>query len=157
MTRYNQIRKMDVANGEGMRTSIFLQGCPHRCEGCFSEDTWDEKEGKKLTPELIDELIEATNHPEIDGITILGGEPLAPYNLDVTKQIAKRVKEELKKTVWVYTGYVFEKFNDKQRDAMDYVDVLVDGKFVQNLLTPPGEFKGSANQRVIYMGEDDNG
>ena len=138
---------MDVANGDGMRVSVFLQGCPHHCPGCFSEDTWSPEGGELLTKSIKNDIYKAVQKDEIDGVTILGGEPLAPYNLEATKEIAREVSVKLGKTVWIYTGYVLEDLDDNQRTVLSYVDVLIDGRFDKDKKTETGSIYGSSNQR----------
>ena len=147
--RYNTIRKMDIANGPGVRVSIFMQGCAFHCENCFNKETWDFDKGEEFTDEVIDNVIELCKPSFIKGLSILGGEPWHPKNVDGTTRLVKRFKEVFPdKTIWSWSGYTFEDYLSKQ-DGIKYVDVVVDGRFVESLKNPTLKFKGSSNQRVI--------
>ncbi len=146
--KYNKIRKMDIANGPGIRVSIFMQGCSFHCEGCFSEETWDFNAGKEFTDETINQVIELCKNPNIKGLSILGGDPLHPKNIEGTTKLAKTFKEKIPdKNLWVWTGFLFE--NIKEKEVLKYVDVLVDGQFKINLRNPKLKYCGSTNQRII--------
>ena len=107
--RYNQIRKMDISNGPGVRVSLFMQGCAFHCKNCFNKETWDFEGGNELTDEVIDEIMELCKKSHIKGLSILGGEPWHPRNVDTTVKIVKRFKEELpNKTIWSWSGFTFE-------------------------------------------------
>ena len=148
MGRYNKIRREDISNGPGIRVSIFLQGCDFHCKGCFNSNTWNFDGGKDLTLDKIDELISLCKRDYISGLSILGGEPLHSRNAITTAVIAKKFKENFpNKTLWVWTGYLFE--DVKNELAMDYIDVLVDGQFKEELKNPNLYYCGSSNQRVI--------
>ena len=147
--RYNTIRKMDIANGPGVRVSIFMQGCAFHCENCFNKETWDFDKGEEFTDEVIDNVIELCKPSFIKGLSILGGEPWHPKNVDGTTKLVKRFKEVFPdKTIWSWSGYTFEDYLSKQ-EGIKYVDVIVDGRFVDSLKNPTLKFKGSSNQRVI--------
>ena len=147
--RYNTIRKMDIANGPGVRVSIFMQGCAFHCENCFNKETWDFDKGEEFTDEVIDNVIELCKPSFIKGLSILGGEPWHPKNVDGTTKLVKRFKEVFPdKTIWSWSGYTFEDYLSKQ-EGIKYVDVVVDGRFVDSLKNPTLKFKGSSNQRVI--------
>ena len=151
--RYNLIRKMDISNGPGVRVSIFMQGCPFHCKNCFNPETWDFEGGKEFTQETIDKVLELSNKNEVKGLSILGGEPMAPTNVEGTAKLAKAFKEKYpEKNVWVWSGYTFEK-DLKDKEALKYVDVLVDGQYVDALHNPTLEWRGSSNQRVINVPE----
>ncbi len=146
--RYNKIRKMDVANGPGVRVSIFMQGCCFNCKNCFNPETHDFAGGKEFTKETIDHILEIADKEYIAGLAILGGEPMHPKNIQGSGELAKAFKERFpNKTVWVWTGFVFDNLKDKEELA--YIDVLVDGQFVEELKNPMLKFRGSANQRLI--------
>lgn len=147
--RYNTIRKMDIANGPGVRVSIFMQGCAFHCENCFNKETWDFDKGEEFTDDVIDNVIELCKPSFIKGLSILGGEPWHPKNVDGTTRLVKRFKEVFPdKTIWSWSGYTFEDYLSKQ-EGIKYVDVVVDGRFVDSLKNPTLKFKGSSNQRVI--------
>ena len=146
--RYNKIRRMDISNGPGVRVSIFMQGCHFHCDGCFNKDTWDFSCGKEFTDETIDRVLELCKAEHIVGLSILGGEPMHPDNIEGTTKLAKKFKEKFpNKTIWSWTGFAFEGIKDKE--VFNYIDVLVDGQFRKELFDPRLHFKGSSNQRVI--------
>ena len=146
--RYNQIRKMDISNGPGVRVSIFFQGCHFHCKDCFNSETWDFNKGKEFDDSIIEEILELGNHNYIDGLSILGGEPMHEINVEGTYKLAKSFKEKFpNKNIWVWTGYKLEDIPNKM--ALPYIDVLVDGQFMTELFKPNLKWKGSSNQRVI--------
>ena len=146
--KYNKIRKMDIANGPGIRVSIFMQGCSFHCEGCFSEETWDFNKGKEFTEETIKKVLELCEDKTIKGLSILGGEALHPKNIEGTTKLAKAFKEKYKeKDLWVWTGFLFENIKDKE--VLKYIDVLVDGQFQIKNRNPKLKYCGSTNQRII--------
>ena len=147
--RYNTIRKMDISNGPGVRVSIFMQGCHFHCKGCFNEETWDFNGGEEFTDDTINRVLELASADYIVGLSILGGEPMNPKNIDGTTKLAKAFKEKFpNKSLWAWSGYLFDKdLSDKE--VMKYLDVLVDGTFKIDLFDPTLKWKGSSNQRVI--------
>lgn len=146
--RYNKIRKMDISNGPGIRISIFMQGCVFNCKNCFNPETHDFQGGKEFNDEVIEKIIDLASEDHISGLSILGGEPLHPKNLDGTTKLAKAFKEKYpNKTIWVWSGFLFENLKDKE--IFKYIDVLVDGQFIDKLKNPMLKWKGSQNQRVI--------
>ena len=148
MIRYNKIRKMDIANGPGVRVSIFLQGCTFHCPDCFNPETHDFNGGQELTPAVLEHLLQLCGADYVKGLSILGGEPLHPKNIAGTTEIARAFKEKYPdKSLWVWTGFTFE--NIKEREIFNYVDVLVDGLFEKALANPMLKFRGSSNQRLI--------
>lgn len=147
--RYNKIRKMDISNGEGIRVSIFFQGCEFHCKNCFNPDTWDFNGGLEFTDKEIEEIIELCKADHISGISILGGEPMHPNNIAGTTKLAKRFKEVYpNKTIWAWSGFLFDTYV-KNKEVCKYLDVLVDGQFVDELRNPNLKWRGSSNQRVI--------
>ncbi len=150
--RYNKIRKMDISNGPGVRVSIFLQGCAFKCKNCFNPETHDFNGGLEFNQDVVNKVLELANKDHIAGLSILGGEPMHPKNIEATKMLAKAFKEKYPdKTVWVWSGFLFDNLKDK--DALNYIDVLVDGQFVDELRDPMLHWKGSSNQRVIDVQE----
>jgi anaerobic ribonucleoside-triphosphate reductase activating protein len=147
---YGKIKPVDVANGEGVRVSLFVFGCPHRCKGCFNAELWDKNAGEKFTCDNLDELMDLCSKPYISGLSLLGGEPLFMENLDMVNLICRTFKQRFpNKTIWCYTGYRWEHI--KQLWVMKFIDVLVDGQFVEGLKDPRLKFRGSSNQRIIMV------
>lgn len=146
--RYNKIRKMDISNGPGVRVSIFMQGCCFNCKNCFNPETHDFNGGKEFTEKTIQRVLELCDKEYVEGLSILGGEPMHPANIDGSLALAKAFKEKFtNKNVWVWTGFLFE--NIDKKDDLKYIDVLVDGPFVEEWKDPRLKWKGSSNQRVI--------
>lgn len=147
--RYNKIRKMDISNGPGIRISIFMQGCQFHCKNCFNPETWEFENGKEFTNETIDRVLELCGDENITGLSILGGEPMHPTNIEGTTKLAKAFKEKYpNKTLWAWTGFLFDKWV-KDKEVAKYIDVLIDGQYVDELRNPLLKWKGSSNQRVI--------
>ena len=146
---YNKIRKMDIADGEGIRVSIFFQGCDFHCKNCFNEETWDWNEGLEFTDSEIDKIIDLAKADHTAGLSILGGEPMHPKNIEGATKLAKRFKEVYpNKTIWAWSGFLFDEYINK-KEICKYLDVLVDGQFVDELRNPNLKWRGSSNQRVI--------
>ena len=147
--RYNKIRKMDISNGPGIRVSIFMQGCAFNCKNCFNPETHDFNGGEEFTDKTIERIISLCANENVVGLSILGGEPMHPKNIDGTMRLAKAFKEKYPdKTVWAWTGYLFDEYlSDKE--VCRYLDVVVDGQYVEELHNPSLKWKGSSNQRVI--------
>ena len=136
--KYAALKRHDIANGPGVRVSLFVSGCRHHCRGCFNPETWDFNYGKPFTGEVLDTLLRACNHDFIEGLSLLGGEPFEPENQPEVLHVVQKFKEIYpRKTVWCYTGYDFEK------------DILVDGEFHLEEKDLKLRFRGSSNQRVI--------
>lgn len=159
---YATLRTHDVANGPGVRVSLFVSGCTHRCPGCFNAEAWDFSYGKPFTDDVADRLIAALEPAYIKGLSLLGGEPFEPSNRAVLAPLLARVKERYpEKTVWCYSGYDFERdllahrVGDAQTidQMLARIDILVDGKFVEGLKSSRLRFRGSANQRIICVPE----
>lgn len=155
---YGEIKNYDIANGEGVRVSLFVSGCTHHCKNCFNPETWSFEYGKPFTKETEDYIIECLSPDYIDGLSLLGGEPFEPQNQEVLLPFLRKVKNELpNKNIWCYTGYLFDsellsesrarcEFTD---EMLSLIDVLVDGEFVQDLYEISLAFRGSSNQRII--------
>ena len=156
---YANIKKYDIANGIGVRVSLFVSGCTHHCKNCFNQETWDFLYGKEFTKEVEDEIIAALKPSHIRGLTLLGGEPFEPRNQRGLINFLRRVKEELPdKDIWAYSGYLLdtELLTGRARcevtdEMLSYLDVLVDGEFVERLKDITLKFRGSSNQRLIDM------
>ncbi len=147
--RYNLIRKMDISNGPGVRVSIFMQGCMFHCKNCFNPETWDFNKGKEFTDETIEKVLDLCSEDYIVGLSILGGEPMHPKNIEGTTKLARAFKEKYpNKSLWAWSGFLFDKdLSDK--DVLKYLDVLVDGQYMDDLHNPTLKWRGSTNQRVI--------
>ena len=155
---YGEIKKTDIANGEGVRVSLFVSGCTHHCKGCFNAETWDFNFGREFTDEVRSEVIDALRPDYIRGLSLLGGEPFEPQNQRVLVGLLREVKSLFpKKDVWCYTGYLFDKelLNDSKArcevtdEMLSMIDVLVDGEFKQEQKDISLKFRGSSNQRII--------
>ncbi len=147
--RYNKIRKMDISNGPGVRVSIFMQGCTFHCKNCFNPETHDFAGGQEFTEKTIERVLELCSLDHIVGLSILGGEPMHPKNIDGTLALAKAFKEKFpNKTLWVWTGFLMDR-DLKDKEVLNYIDVLVDGQYKDELHNPLLRWKGSSNQRVI--------
>ena len=146
--RYNKIRKMDISNGEGVRVSLFVQGCSFHCEECFNSDTWDFNGGKEFSDSVINHILELCDKEYINGLSILGGEPLHQKNIDGVTKLAKKFKEKYKdKTIWCWTGFNYQDIKDLE--ILKYIDILVDGRFELSEFDSNLKWRGSKNQRVI--------
>lgn len=151
--RYNKIRKMDISNGPGVRVSIFMQGCTFNCKGCFNPETHDFNGGKVFTDETISRILELCENENVEGLSILGGEPMHPKNIEGTTKLAKAFKEKFpNKNIWVWSGFLFDR-DLKDKEVLKYIDILVDGQFMENLKNPKLKWCGSENQRVINVQE----
>ena len=150
---FMEIKKSDIANGPGVRVSIFVSGCTHHCKGCFNPDTWDFDAGKPFDKSVEDELITLLSRDYIAGLTLLGGEPMEPQNRAVLLPFLRRVREALpEKNIWCYSGYTFEELlADGAEDMLELIDVLVDGRFVLEKKDIRLAFRGSSNQRILDM------
>ena len=151
--RYNKVRKMDISDGPGIRVSIFMQGCTFHCKNCFNPETHDFMGGEEFTEETIQEVLKLCENENIEGLSILGGEPMHPLNIDGTTKLAKAFKEKFpNKNIWAWSGFLFDR--DLQgKEVLNYLDVLVDGQYVDELHDPRLKYCGSSNQRVIRVPE----
>ena len=155
---YADIEKIDVANGEGVRVSVFVSGCNHHCKGCFNQCAWDFNYGKKFTEKEEQQIIDYMNHNYISGLSLLGGEPLEPKNQEGLLPLVKKVKEKFPdKNIWCYTGFDFEKDivekmaknNETTKELLKYIDIIVDGKFEEDKKDLKLQFRGSSNQKIV--------
>ena len=152
MKRYALIRKMDVSNGEGIGISLFVQGCHFHCKNCFNPETWDFEGGKEWNDEVKKKFLDLASNEHVHRISILGGEPLCEENAETVLDLCKEIKDSYpNKKIWVYTGYTWEELFQKHinKEALNNVDVLVDGPYKDELQDFNLMFRGSSNQRVI--------
>ena len=148
--RYNKIRKMDISDGPGVRVSIFMQGCTFKCKNCFNPETHDFKGGTEFTDETIDKVLSLAEPDHIKGLSVLGGEPMHSVNIDGTMRLVKAFKEKYpNKSVWVWSGFLYDDIMERNKEIFNYIDVLVDGQYDDSLHDPTLKWKGSSNQRVI--------
>lgn len=163
--KYATIKEIDVANGPGIRVSLFVSGCTHHCKGCFNPETWNFNYGDDFTPEVEDRILEAMKPSYIKGFSLLGGEPFEPQNQEALLPFLRRVKAAYPdKTIWCYSGYDFEKDMltgnlgpwEVTHEMLTLIDVLVDGEFVLEKKNPNLRFRGSENQRVIRVADSLN-
>ena len=152
---YADIKKVDIANGPGVRVSLFVSGCTRRCEGCFNPETWSFDFGSPFGEAEMERIFSFLDRDHIRGLSLLGGEPFEPANQGAVLELAGRVREKLPgKTIWCYTGYLYEELaagqvGDHSRELLEKLDVLVDGPFVQKKKNVDLRFRGSTNQRII--------
>lgn len=159
---YSEIKNCDIANGPGVRVTLFVSGCTHHCEGCFNEETWDFGYGNPFDENVEKKLLDCLEPEYISGLTLLGGEPLEYANWQALLPFVRKVKERYpKKNIWCYSGYLFdEDIVDKfcvqwkdMREFLSYIDVLVDGEFIMQEKDISLQFRGSRNQRIIMVQE----
>ena len=156
---YANIKYYDIANGPGIRTSLFVSGCNHRCEGCFNSEAWDFNYGNLFDDNIENRIIEHCRSSYISGLSILGGEPMEPNNQITLVSLLKHFRKELPhKSIWCYTGCTYEELIGKNKsnyhceqtiELLSYIDILVDGLFIMNLKDISLKFRGSSNQRII--------
>ena len=162
--KYSDIKYYDIANGLGVRTSLFVSGCTHRCKGCFNEITWDFNYGKEFTEDTIEEILKSIEPKYVRGLSLLGGEPMELSNQRALLPLLRQFKEQFpQKDIWCYTGYTYETDlldpDGRARcevtdEFLSYVDILVDGEFNQDLYDISLKFRGSRNQRVLQIHEE---
>lgn len=152
---YHQYYPVDVVNGPGTRCTLFVSGCVHQCRGCYNQSTWRTDSGVPYTRELEDKIIADLCDTRVkrQGITLSGGDPLHPHNVPVILTLVLRIRRECppEKDIWMWTGYKLDELNDAQREVIEHINVLVDGKFVQDLHDPMLIWRGSSNQIIHYL------
>lgn len=147
---YGKIKTHDVANGDGVRVSLFVSGCRRKCKGCFNEQLWDFKYGESFTKKEEDYILSLLGQPEISGLSVLGGEPLEPENLSVLTPFLRKIKFFLvQKNIWLFTGFEYEQIKDLP--ILTYVDTLVDGPYIEEKKDMTPLFRGSTNQSFIFL------
>ena len=155
---YAEIKNCDIANGPGVRVSLFVSGCTHHCPGCFNQVAWDFDYGKPFTQETIDQILTMLKPGYIKGLTLLGGEPFEPENQPAVVELLRQIKAEYpEKSIWAFSGYLFDRDIlagrlgpwEITREYLSYLDVLVDGPFVESRKNLGLRFRGSENQRII--------
>ena len=148
--KYAQIREIDITNGNGIGVALFTQGCPYHCKNCFNPETWDFNKGMVWTKETENKIIELLKPEYITRLTILGGEPLIERNIEPLTALLKRVKGIYpNKQVWLYTGGDFEVLEGLYEEIFQYIDILIDGRYVDDLRDYKLKWRGSSNQRII--------
>ncbi len=159
---YSKIKWTDVANGTGVRISLFVSGCRHGCQGCFNPEAWSFQAGKPFTKDVAENILTKLEKSYISGLSLLGGEPLDPQNQEAVYEFLQTVKKSYpQKDIWCYTGYLFEellaqKVGDYDEKILPLLDILVDGKFIQSQHNPSLPFRGSENQRIIRIADSLN-
>ena len=157
---YATIKNRDIANGPGVRVSLFVSGCTHHCKGCFNAVAWDFDYGQPFTEQTMDSILEMLEPSFVKGITLLGGEPFEPQNQPVLVELLRKIKAKYpEKSVWAFSGYLFDRdilpgnLGDpaSTREFLSYVDVLVDGRFEEEKRDLTLRFRGSSNQRLINV------
>lgn len=155
---YATIKPIDIANGTGCRVSLFVSGCPHHCKGCFNEVTWSYEYGEPFTKEIEDKIINLLKPDYISGLSLLGGEPATiPHILDLRNLIKRAKKLYPEKDIWMYSGYLYEDIVKMAKSCPQYfdvvkdIDILIDGRFVEELKNITLKFRGSSNQRIIEL------
>ena len=161
---YGNIKECDIADGPGVRVSLFVSGCRHHCKGCFNKETWDFDYGMPYTKETEDEIIRLLAPSYIQGLTLLGGEPFEPENQKELAGLLKRVRETYPdKDIWCYTGYLYDVdlpeggrvHTEVTEEMLSYIHVLVDGEFIEEEKDVTLVFRGSRNQRIIELGKEE--
>ncbi len=158
---YASIKYCDIANGPGVRTSLFVSGCTHHCKGCFNEVTWDFGYGRPFTEQTAAEILASIQPSYIHGLSLLGGEPMEPANQRALLPLLRQFKEQFpRKNIWCYSGYTFEQLTGESRarcevtdEMLHLMDVLVDGPFQQELKDISLRFRGSSNQRILNLSQ----
>lgn len=153
--KFIKIKDNDIANGVGITMSLWTQGCPHHCKGCFNMETWDFNKGKEFTELDLKYIFDNINKNDIHrDLSILGGEPLCPQNIEGVINLCKEFKKIYpNKKIYIWTGYTLEEFDDTQKSILKYIDVIVDGKFIEEKRNLSLKLRGSENQRVINVKE----
>lgn len=149
--KYAKIRKYDISNAPGICTTLFVSGCTHNCEGCFNKEQQDFNYGNEFTKEIEDEFIEYVKSKQVKGVNILGGEPMQQLMDNTLLNLLRRIKKEINKPIWLWSGYTYEEIisNSRRLELLEEVDVLIDGKFEISKRDLMLKYRGSSNQRII--------
>ena len=151
---YHNYYPVDVVNGPGTRCTLFVSGCVHQCRGCYNQSTWRLDAGHEYTQQMEDQIIADLNDSRIKrrGLSLSGGDPLHPANVPAVLKLVKRVREECEgKDIWLWTGYLLADLDEQQKSVLEFLDVVVDGKFDQTLHDPELVWRGSSNQVIHYL------
>ena len=149
---YHNIKTCDLLNGEGARVVLWVSGCQHSCEGCFNKQTWDKNSGIPFTDDAFKEITDALSEPFCNGLTLSGGDPLASFNYEEILSLCKKVKQMFpEKTIWVYSGFTYDFIKENRNEILNYIDVLVDGPYIEKLRDKKLQYRGSSNQNIIRL------
>lgn len=153
---YSSVVSGDMVNGEGIRVSLFVSGCSHGCPGCFNESTWDYRAGTEFSTDTINQILDELSKDHISGLSLLGGDPLMKKNIQDVATLCQIVKDQFpSKTIWCWTGYTLEEIRENHAiEILQYLDVLIDGKFIESEKNLKLPFRGSNNQRILRSGFD---
>lgn len=159
---YGTIKNCDIANGPGVRVSLFVSGCRHHCKGCFNAETWDFSYGQEFTKDSLNEILTLLKPDYVQGFSLLGGEPFEPENQPVLTEVLREIRSRYpKKDIWCYTGYLYDRdlaeggcvYTGVTEEMLSYIDVLVDGEFIEAEKDLTLRFRGSRNQRILELGK----
>lgn len=149
---YHNIKTCDLLNGEGARVVLWVSGCQHSCVGCFNKQTWDKNSGVPFDSDAFKEITDALSEPFCNGLTLSGGDPLASFNYEEILSLCKKVKQMFpEKTIWVYSGFTYDFIKENRNEILNYIDVLVDGPYIEKLRDKKLQYRGSSNQNIIRL------
>ena len=149
---FHKIEIGSTVNGEGIRTVLWVSGCNHRCKGCHNPQTWDKNSGVPFDSDTFKEITDALSEPFCNGLTLSGGDPLAPFNYEEILSLCKKVKQMFpEKTIWVYSGFTYDFIKENRNEILNYIDVLVDGPYIEKLRDKKLQYRGSSNQNIIRL------
>ena len=149
---YHNIKTCDLLNGEGARVVLWVSGCQHSCEGCFNKQTWDKNSGIPFTDDTFKEITDALSEPFCNGLTLSGGDPLAPFNYEEILSLCKKVKQMFpEKTIWVYSGFTYDFIKENRNEILNYIDVLVDGPYIEKLRDKKLQYRERKKKNIIRL------
>ena len=149
---YHNIKTCDLLNGEGARVVLWVSGCQHSCVGCFNKQTWDKNSGIPFDSNAFKEITDALSEPFCNGLTLSGGDPLASFNYEEILSLCKKVKQMFpEKTICVYSGFTYDFIKENRNEILNYIDVLVDGPYIEKLRDKKLQYRGSSNQNIIRL------